>query len=117
MAIDDDKLWAELGKAVRHDGLGMLPEEEERNPSDAQAGRWYFSRQFENIKKIYCNETISSQVTDDKKRDVVVFVSSLIDIFSAYFGVVAGTIILVQIYKIGVDRVCGLDGLANLDES
>jgi hypothetical protein len=38
--------------------------------------------------------------------DIVVFVATFLDLFAAYFGGIAGAMILVQIYKIGVDRFC-----------
>ena len=104
--MDEDALWIELGKAIRRDGLGMLPEEEDFNPSEGQVGRWYFERQLPNIRKIYCNERITQYVQNEQRRDVTEFVATLIDLFSAYFGVAVGTVILVKIYKIGVDRFC-----------
>lgn len=107
--MSEDALWIELGKAVRNDELGMLPEEEERQPTEAQTGRWFFQRQLPNIRQIYCSENVARLVRDEKRRDVTEFVAILIDLFAAYFGAPAGTVILVLIYKIGVDQFCGED--------
>lgn len=99
-------LFAELGKAARKSGLAMLPSEGEELP-DWKVGQAFFRRQLANIRRLYCTEAIAKSVQDEGRRDIVVFVSSLLDLFAAYFGVTAATIILVQIYKIGVDRFCG----------
>lgn len=104
--LDERQLWKELGAAVRVEKLGMMPDEEDRANNDEEVGRWYFNRQLSNIKRIYCSEKVAGIVRDKEKREVSIFVTSLIDIFSAYFGIVAGTIILIQIHKFGVDRFC-----------
>lgn len=104
--LNDEQLMAELGKAVRQERLGILPEEEDRGADDSVVGRSFFERQLQNLRRIYCTEAIANHVKVEAKRDVVTFVASLIDLFATYFGQVAATIILVQIYKIGVDRFC-----------
>lgn len=107
--MDEASLWAELGKAAKDEHIGMLPEEEEQGLSDAQIGYSFFKRQLPHIKKIYCHPKIVDALTNEQKRDVVMFVSGLIDLFGAYFGKVVGTILLVQLYKIGIDRFCDFD--------
>ncbi|WSH67982.1 hypothetical protein U8Q05_27010 (plasmid) [Rhizobium ruizarguesonis] len=106
LELEDDALWGELGKAVQYDGLGMLPEELDRRPNEPQIGRWFFKRQLSNIRKIYCTNEVARLVPEDSRRDAAEFVAALIDLFAAYFGARAGTIILVKIYKTGVDRFC-----------
>ena len=104
--LEEHQLWKELGATVRNENLGMMPDEEDRANNDEEVGRWYFNRQLLNIKKIYCSENVASIVKDEEKREVSNFVTALIDVFAAYFGIVAGTIILIQIHKFGVDRFC-----------
>jgi hypothetical protein len=104
--LDETQLWEELGATVRSENLGMMPDEEDRANSDEEVGRWYFNRQLTNIKKIYCSENVAGIVEDREKREISNFVTTLIDVFAAYFGIVAGTIILIQIHKFGVDRFC-----------
>ena len=53
LEMPEEELWEQLGKAVRSEGLGMLPEEEEQNPTDAQTGYWYYIRQLPNICLLY----------------------------------------------------------------
>lgn len=106
-SLTDESLYAELGKSVRASGLGMLPSDGGEEPPDEEAaGRSFFSLQFDNIRKLYCTEAIAQLVRDEQKRDIATFVSTLIDLFAAYFGHTTGTILLVQIHKIGVERFC-----------
>lgn len=103
---DNLKLYEELGKAVRVELLGALPEEEEAGFEDHIIGMSFLRRQLENIRKIYCNNNLSQRLSDEEKQDVNLFVAALIDSFIGYFGVWAGTVILVQIYKFGFERFC-----------
>lgn len=105
--MDEATFWANLGAIVREQRLGVLPEEESRRESNASVGHAWFQRQMGNIKRLYCTEEVRGLVQDSKKMDVTAFCATLIDLFAAYFGVVVGTMILVQIYKIGADRICG----------
>jgi hypothetical protein len=109
-SLTDDALYTELGKSVRASGLGMLPSRGDEDVPDHEVGQVFFRQQLTNLRKLYCTESIARLVRDEERRDVVVFVSSLVDVFAAYFGAVAGTILLVQIYKIGVDRFCKPEG-------
>ena len=87
----------------------MLPPDGGKELPDDEVGQFFFHQQLANVRKLYCAEAIARLVQDEERRDVVMFVSTLVDMFASYFGVVTGTIILVQIYKIGVDRFCKED--------
>jgi hypothetical protein len=106
--MDESQLWGELGKAIKEERMGILPEDEDRNISEAAAGFSFFKRQLNNIKKIFCADAIVQQFTNEQRRDIAFFVATVIDTISAYYGKVSGTIILVQLYKIGIDRFCSL---------
>jgi len=106
LALPQEELWAELGKAVRVGKLGLLQKEEEAEYRDAALGKNFFTRQLENTRKIICHEKIVQTLTNEARKDVVVFVASLIDLISSYYGHVPGTILLVQVFKIGVHRFC-----------
>lgn len=105
-SLNEEEFWSEFGKSLRNSGLGMLPEDEAGDPTDAQRAVRFFQRQMPNIKKLFCNPTTRELIQNHQRRDVALFVATLIDGFAEYFGYVTGTFILIQIYKIGVDRFC-----------
>lgn len=84
----------------------MMPEGSE-NQDDRARGRLFFDTIMPTLKRMICTQKMTEYVRDEKKRDIAIFVAIFIDVVSGYFGVSIGTIILVQVYKIGVDRFCG----------
>jgi hypothetical protein len=106
LALNDSALFEQLGMAVKSDYLGALPEEEEAEFEEQIIGKAYFKRQLANIKQIYCNNALTTRLSDNEKEDVDLFVSALLDSFISYYGGWAGTVILVQIYKIGIHKFC-----------
>ena len=103
--LSDDQLFAKLGQAIKSEGLEMLPDGAEKLEDEAK-GRLFFSRCLPIVKELICNQKMSDYLRDEKKRDVVIFVALFVDVISGYFGVSIGTMLLVQVYKIGVDRLC-----------
>ncbi len=104
--LSDDQLFAELGQAIKSNELEMLPDGEE-DVDDEARGRHFFDTRLDIIKRLICTAKVAEYMRDEKKRDIASFVSALIDVVSGYFGIPVGTIILVQVYKIGVDHLCG----------
>lgn len=98
--------WSALGRVVREQRLGVLPEEEDQEANDAVVGEGFFRRQLISIRRIYCIKEVAELVKDEQRRNVVEFVATFLDLFAAYFGGIAGAMILVQIHKIGVNRFC-----------
>jgi len=104
--FSDTELFEELGKAVRSEQLGALPEEEDAEFEDSIVGINFFQRQLINIHKLFCKNPITEHLSNDKKQSVDLFVAAFIDSFIGYYGAWAGTVILVQIYKIGIKKFC-----------
>lgn len=105
VSLSDDQLFAELGQAIKSNELEMLPDGQEDIYDEAR-GKRFFELRLDIIKQMICTAKVTEYVRDEKKRDIASFVSALIDVVSGYFGVPVGTIILVQVYKIGVDQFC-----------
>lgn len=104
--LSEHELMEELGRSLQTSGLGMVPDDENGEDTDESIGRRFFTRQLDNIRNIYCTDSIKRFAKDPQSQDITVFVSSLIDTFAAYFGVVTGTILLVQLHKMSIDIIC-----------
>lgn len=106
LKLDNIKIHEELGKAVKSEHLGALPEEEDADFDDHIIGANFFERHLRNIKQIYCTNSLAERLKDEEKNDVDLFVAALLDSFLGYYGMWAGTIILVIIYRFGIDKFC-----------
>lgn len=106
-SLTEDQLFAELGQAIKSGGLEMLPDAHLHLDVGAQ-GKLFFDNVLPVVQRLICNPQIADYVRDEKKRDVVNFVACFVDVIVGYFHIKVSTVILVQVYKMGVDRFCGM---------